>query len=161
MGQTVNLPEPPRTEGTVVVLSVSPLEETHSRLRGILEHTNWSLMETRACQEAVEILRGQGLAVVICERDMPDGSWADLLQMASALPSPPLIIVTSRDADERLWGEVLNLGGYDVLAKPLEASEVTRVISLAWMHWRQKWSGLRKPAGGGLARGASLRAALA
>jgi len=54
---------------------------------------------------------------------------------------------------------VLNLGGYDVLPKPLEASEVTRVVSLAWMHWRQKWSVPRHAAG---AAGAStLLAALA
>ena len=42
------------------------------------------------------------------------------------------MIVTSRLADDRLWAEVLNLGGYDVLAKPFDASEVARVVGTAW-----------------------------
>jgi hypothetical protein len=44
-------------------------------------------------------------------------------------------VVASRHADENLWGEVLNLGGYDVLIKPFDCSEVTRVVGMAWRHW--------------------------
>ena len=43
--------------------------------------------------------------------------------------------MTSRAADERLWAEALNLGAYDVLAKPFDRTEVMRVVSMAWMHW--------------------------
>jgi DNA-binding response OmpR family regulator len=52
---------------------------------------------------------------------------------------PPLLVVTSRVADDRLWSEVLNLGGYDVLAKPLNTKEVFHVAGLAWMSWKQRW----------------------
>jgi len=45
--------------------------------------------------------------------------------------APPLLIVASRLADERLWAEVLNLGGYDVLLKPFEPAELRRVIGNA------------------------------
>ena len=51
------------------------------------------------------------------------------------LPDPPVLIVTSRLADEYLWAEALNLGAYDVLAKPFDASEVIRVLYSAWRHW--------------------------
>jgi len=54
---------------------------------------------------------------------------------------PPFVIVTSRLADERFWVEALNLGAYDVLATPLDTTEVTRVVSSAWLHWR----GLQAP----------------
>ena len=43
----------------------------------------------------------------------------------------PVLIVTSKVADEYLWSEVLNLGGYDVLAQPLDRDEVTRVARSA------------------------------
>jgi len=36
--------------------------------------------------------------------------------------------VTSRLADERLWAEALNLGAYDVLAKPFDSTEAMRVV---------------------------------
>ena len=42
-------------------------------------------------------------------------------------------------ADERLWAEALNLGAYDVLAKPFDRTEVMRVVSMAWMHWSARY----------------------
>ena len=41
------------------------------------------------------------------------------------------MIVSSRLADDCLWAEVLNLGGYDLLAKPFAAAEVSRVVKMA------------------------------
>jgi FixJ family two-component response regulator len=43
-----------------------------------------------------------------------------------------MLIVTSGLADAHLWAEVLNLGGYDVLAKPFDDQEVQRVVAGAW-----------------------------
>jgi FixJ family two-component response regulator len=63
------------------------------------------------------------------------GSWKDVLDQVTILPDPPSLIVTSRLADERLWAEALNLGAYDVLAKPYDRTEVMRVVSGAWRAW--------------------------
>ena len=51
------------------------------------------------------------------------------------LNEPPQLIVTSRTADDHLWAEVLNIGGFDVLAQPLERDEVERVVSSARRHF--------------------------
>ena len=61
-----------------------------------------------------------------------------MLDHISLLPDPPLLIVTSRLADERLWAEALNLGAWDVLAKPFDADEVIRIVSIAWQHWQDR-----------------------
>lgn len=53
------------------------------------------------------------------------------------------MIVASRLADERLWAEVLNVGGYDLLVKPFEKDEVAWVVGLAF----DQWSRLQSPAG--------------
>jgi DNA-binding response OmpR family regulator len=50
----------------------------------------------------------------------------------------PLLIVTSRSADDALWAEVLNLGGYNVLAKPFDSREVFHVVANAWLHWKNQ-----------------------
>jgi hypothetical protein len=42
-------------------------------------------------------------------------------------PFPPSLIVFSCLADEFLWAEVLNLGGFDVRMTPFEPEEVLRV----------------------------------
>jgi FixJ family two-component response regulator len=61
-----------------------------------------------------------------------------MLEHISLLPDPPLLIVTSRLADAHLWAEALNLGAYDVLAKPFDATEVIRIVSVAWQHWQDR-----------------------
>ena len=72
---------------------------------------------------------------VRCERELPDGSWRDLFQfLATKLKNPPPLVVVSRQADEALWAEVLNLGGYDVLTKPFDGEEVNRVMTMARRH---------------------------
>jgi DNA-binding response OmpR family regulator len=73
--------------------------------------------------------------VVIAKSDMPDGNWQKMFDHLRRLARPPLLIVTSRTADEHLWAEVLNIGGYDVLAQPFERDEMVRVIASARRHF--------------------------
>jgi DNA-binding response OmpR family regulator len=141
-----NLPRLPKER--VAVLSVSPLLEDHAALHEIFAHSQWDLHRTQwelhraaTCKEAEEILRTVAAPVVLCESRLPDGSWQDILRRAERMVFPPPVVVTSRLADDRLWGEVLNLGGYDVLAKPFDKTEVLRVVVLAWWHWPQKANG--------------------
>lgn len=62
--------------------------------------------------------------MVISEQDVPGGGWKKILSALQQLSRPPLLVVTSRLADEYLWAEVLNPGGHDVLAKPFRAKEL-------------------------------------
>jgi FixJ family two-component response regulator len=73
--------------------------------------------------------------VVVCEQDLTPGSWKEMLDQVTILPYPPSLIVTSRLADERLWAEALNLGAFDVLAKPFDRTEAMRVVGAAWRAW--------------------------
>jgi len=84
------------------------------------------------------VLQGNRIPIVLCERDLLPGTWKDMLIESALLPDPPLLIVTSRLADDYLWAEALNLGAYDVLAKPFDEGEVARVVSLAWLRWKDE-----------------------
>ena len=137
-GPTKNLPEISPADKTVAVLAVSPLDEDHACLRSIFSHSNWRIFQARNCSEALKFLKGHPMGVVVCERDLKDGNWKKLLESLTRLPIPPLLVVTSRNADDTLWAEVLNLGAYDVLSKPFDRAEVTRIISLAWLHWKEE-----------------------
>jgi FixJ family two-component response regulator len=53
------------------------------------------------------------------------------------LERPPKLIVFTRHADDRLWAEVLNLGGFDVLDFPTGRAELFRAVSSAWRNWRE------------------------
>ena len=77
-------------------------------------------------------------SIVICERDLPDGSWKQLFQETQELLRPPKFIVSSRLADEYLWVEVLNLGGHNVLSTPFDAREVSYVVRYAAESWHHQ-----------------------
>ncbi len=122
------------------VLAISPLEDDHLHLERILRDAHAGVQPARSCREALEILGHRAIAVVICERDLPDGDWKAILSATRPLEQPPPLIVCSRAADEFLWAEVLNLGGWDVLAKPFEAKEVIWSVGLAWKEWLRRQS---------------------
>ncbi len=81
--------------------------------------------------EAKTILRRLRPAVVICDQQLTDGNWRDLLTDLQREKGGPPLIVSSHLADDRLWAEVLNLGGYDLLIKPFVPAEVSRVVQMA------------------------------
>jgi CheY-like chemotaxis protein len=132
----------------VTVLSVSPIPDDHISLKQIIHYSDWGvhsdsrweLNESLTLTSAVTVLRQRQIPVVICERDLQPGTWREMLEHVGCLPSPPLLIVTSRLADERLWAEALNLGAYDVLAKPFDKREVIRTVTSAWLHWAGRFS---------------------
>jgi len=113
------------------LLSVSSLPDDHTKLRHILMETDWSVAAVGTCSKAKALLSRYPVSVIVCERDLPDGTWQDILAQFAEANEPPLVIVTSRVADEHLWAEVLNLGGYDVLAKPFHEQEVRHVLTSA------------------------------
>ncbi len=60
-----------------------------------------------------------------------NGNWQELLEQAQAAQS--LMLVVSWYADEQLWTEVLNLGGFDVLALRFDRDELRQALS--WALW--------------------------
>ncbi len=134
----------PQPQKVVVVLEVSPHESDHTTLVEIFSHSNWKLHISRTCAEAFAVLTRRLIPVVLCDQDLPDGCWRDVLDRTSRAANPPALIVTSRLADERLWSEVLNLGGYNVLSKPFRRDEVFRDVSLAWLEWKNREERLRQ-----------------
>jgi len=146
--------EESRPSKRVTVLAISPFETDHSLLQDIFSHSKWQIHGVRCRREAGALLSENPVSVVVCEKDLPDGTWKEVLEDVGTLEVPPLLIVTSQSADDHLWAEVLNLGGYDVLMKPFDFTEVVSVISLAWRHWQDNWEQVR-------ARRANLKVAAA
>ena len=142
--------------GAVTALSVFPRQEDHAALKSIFRSSDWplcpgfkwALKTSKTLDEALPILRNGRISVVLCDRDLHPGTWKDMVEALALLPDPPYLIVTSRQADERLWVEALNLGAFDVLQTPFNAAEVTRSLGMAWLRWADR----RRPVPAMLAR---------
>lgn len=122
----------PSTEN-ITLLAICPNREDRLSLENFLEHDRYTIQGALNLREATTLLQSRP-SLVICEKDLPDGTWKDVFREARGLDNPPPVVVVSRLADERLWAEVLNWGGFDVLLKPFEPSEVRRVMGMALRH---------------------------
>lgn len=128
----------PTKNEVVRALLISPLPENHAALGQIFERSNWILHIVDTCDAALTYLRQNHDTVVICERNLHHGDWRFILQELDVLPVRPNLIVTTRLADDDLWAEVLNVGGYDVLAQPFEPQEVYRIVFQAWHEQKRR-----------------------
>jgi CheY-like chemotaxis protein len=112
------------------ILFISPVWPDQSALRRIVRCTHRTI-PAASYRQALRRLRRSHVPIVFCDGNLPDGTWLDVLNHIGDSDDPPLLIVTSRLADDRLWAEVLNLGGFDVIAKPFVASKVLHVLHTA------------------------------
>lgn len=117
-----------------------------SKLMAIFRTNGWELACVRTRAEARAYLKLTPMRVVIAESELPDDGWREMLEDLRQNPEPPVLVVTARLADEALWAEVINMGGYDVLAKPLDTEEVSRVIGAALRHFENERHAGRAPA---------------
>ena len=121
--------------GFLNVLSISPLEEDHLSLQAVFHFSKWMLFKADRVSRALSLLQEHDISVIVCEADAMPGAWTEVLQHIQKMPNSPALIVTSRVADEHLWAEALNLGAWDVLAKPFSRTELIRTVKTAWNHW--------------------------
>jgi DNA-binding NtrC family response regulator len=139
----LNMADDPQTRSTddcalgpereIRILSVSSEEDDHAALFQILDELPFVVTPARTCREAAVCLGIEQFGIILCECKLPDGNWSEILNRISGAAEEPLLIVTSRVADVSLWAEVLNLGGYDLLAKPFSRQEVRHVLTSAWV----------------------------
>lgn len=121
----------PLIERNISALLLGRFENDWSLVHDIFHQAGWRLLRARNRRQALHRLVGEPVQVVIAESQLPDGDWKNVLLELRRMPSPPNLVVASRTADDRLWAEVLNIGGYDVLSQPFEAEELRRVVTSA------------------------------
>jgi len=135
----------PAPDSAVSVLLVEPTTGEFASLQEIFHRSappsagpEWTVCSSPSIRSAALLLRRQNVPIALCDDQATTGRWQELLKVTASLPDPPLLIVTSRLADERLWAEALNLGAQDVLSKPYDRTEVVWVMSAAWRSWQQR-----------------------
>jgi len=143
----------------VTILSVGPVEDRKTIkeiLAGAHPSVRWQIKSALTAQAAFHEILSGGIALVVWNHDHDAENWRAVPTHAAELRPAPLLIVTSRQADDRLWVEALNLGAYDVLAKPFERNEVIRALTLAAGQWTAREATL--PAKSGKVRAAAAGA---
>jgi len=113
-------------ETVPLVAVISAAAEDRAALAGILDGGEWDVLCLAALKDAAG-MAGHA-SVVICDAELPDGGWRQLLAGLEGRSNPASLIVSATGAGNQLWAEVLSEGGYDVLAKPFRSTEVLQAV---------------------------------
>jgi DNA-binding NtrC family response regulator len=128
------------------VLTINNDKKDCAALRSIMGHTNWIFHCVPDISRAIQFLEKNLVPVIVCSKQLPDGTWKDVLAAVRRFPNPPDVLVYTAQPDDRLWMEVLSSGGYDLLQVPFNRDEVLRLISLASRKWWDDAFALKRPA---------------
>jgi DNA-binding response OmpR family regulator len=121
------------------ILGVLPGHADQACLGGILAQANWKLRLASTFQQFQGALTGTYAGVIVTDADLPERySWKHVAEAAALLTPPPAVIVVSRLSYDRLWVDVLNFGGFDLLWKPLNPRQVVHSVNKAWRQWCDK-----------------------
>jgi DNA-binding NtrC family response regulator len=129
----------PLPDEAAQILAVVGCDGDDLLLSYIFQGTNWRLHIAHGIGEALGLLSAERFAVIITDERAPDGTWMSLLEGRSAESEWTPVIVASLHADERLWQEALNLGSFDVLAKPFDEWDVLWASFNAWLGWKNQF----------------------
>jgi DNA-binding response OmpR family regulator len=139
---------PEVSDNGLSALLLGDFGEDRPLVQAVFRKSGWRLIEASG-SEAGECLEKHPVQVVLAEASLPRGGWKRVLARLQRLIPPPQLVVTSRTADDYLWAEVLNIGGFDVLARPFDTDEVERVVSAAWRHFSSQPARARFASSGG------------
>jgi DNA-binding NtrC family response regulator len=120
------------------ILIVNSSSAESDQLKNVLGQNGLQPQITSSCRKALELIPQQSFSMVLSNRVLPDGDWKIILQALESIPERPELVVFSRQAEESLWYEVLQLGGFDVLSVPFNDADLIRVIALAQNFWQRK-----------------------
>jgi len=106
------------------VLVVEDHRETRAMIEGTLHAAGYAVLSAGTLAQARAILRTGGLAAVVLDWMLPDGSGPDLCaERRAAGDATPILILTARAAvEDRIAG--LDAGADDYLKKPFAAAEL-------------------------------------
>ncbi|HLH42803.1 MAG TPA: response regulator [Bryobacteraceae bacterium] len=113
------------------ILCISASLEDHDALRRILAEPGWRIISANSCQQAIQCLCRDRVEVILCDANLPDATWRDILSQIADLTNPPALIVAGGEPDVDLRAQVRALGGCDVLAKPLSQEQARSVLYAA------------------------------
>ena len=97
-----------------------------------LESCGVEVLPVSNCNEARRIFEAQPLLqVVVTDAVLRDGDWRQVLAIVAQGRRKIEVVVCSRLCDPKLWLNVLEEGGYDVLVEPFDHEEVRRIVEAA------------------------------
>jgi len=120
---------------TVRLVAITNEPDESAALQQIASGYRWRISIVTSSKAAVDALNEQPTPLVICDRDLAEEDWREVLTRIAGLPQAVCVLLASRVVDDYLWRQVIRNHGYDVVSKPYQPEELRRAVTFAWS-WR-------------------------
>jgi len=135
----VNVKTPPAVLGKAIpmaqeifALVLQASTESLGRLKLDLENQSISVRCLESLEEALPALHGtKPPHLVFTGTTLPDGTWADVVNLAVKASRPVNVIVMARLVDMGLYVETMGRGAFDFIVLPLTRHELVHVVRCA------------------------------
>jgi DNA-binding NtrC family response regulator len=110
------------------ILVLSAELEDRLALSRILETQDLEPICSATLQEALETLHKETVGLVFCGKNLPDGSYKDVLAAVRGLKSRVRVVVTSHQSDWDEYLDAMRSGAFDVIAVPCRPTDVEWMV---------------------------------
>jgi len=129
----------------MTILLASERDDDHQTLQALLHNTRWTVARALSWGDAASFCGRVIKPVILVDRYFQGSDWRFTLSSMVNLESNSCLILLSDVSDQYLWNEVVQLGGFDVLARPFQRSDVLRILEFAQRHCGNPWPPLHSP----------------
>ena len=134
-----------QTSGLKPALLASEREDDHRTLQVFLQDTKWSLMRASSWGEIPSFCGSLVSPVVLVDRQFQGSDWRTTFSSLFNPAANRCLILLSDISDPYLWNELVRHGGFDILVRPFDRSEVLRTLAFAHKHCETGWPALQMP----------------
>ena len=134
-----------QTLAIMPVLLASGRDDDYQALQAIFHNTKWSMVRALSWNEVSSFCERMVNPVVLIDRHFQSSNWRSTVSSLLNPPANRSLILLSDVSDPYLWNELVQHGGFDVIARPFERSEVLRTLAFAQRHYESGWPSLHTP----------------
>lgn len=106
----------------------------------LLEPQGVAAVQVRTGREALSRIESGQVHVAVLDQQMPQMSGLQVIKRVRDLPSPPPVILMTRDASSQLLHEALGMNVFSVLSKPVDLNLLLETLARAMKrHYADRW----------------------
>ncbi len=121
----------PSSEQRLRILALSVSLNDRFLLERLAKQHDWEVRFTRSPQDAFSLVSQRYFELILCDRNQYGFPWREVMDRLAEGSPQSCILLLSPAHNDYLWRDVLQHGGYDVLACPLREAAVLRLVDAA------------------------------
>ena len=118
-------------KGNINILAVDDDKEFLTLIHDVLKDEGYEITVAESMSEAIAKVKDVLFDLIITDKNMPEPKGADLINKIKSISPDSKIIVLTGFGDVESYLELMNLGIYDYLNKPVKMSDLKITIKRA------------------------------